>query len=91
MATEILAIGKTGMSSSDVVVASGAPLTVCIKDGEGPIIDHQAYIDIELKADNGQYFAVDRLTQRKPAVVIQGAGTYRFTRPAGASCGVFSG
>lgn len=91
MATEILAVGTTALNSSDVVVSSGSTLTVCLKDAAGVSIDTAARVDIQLKDDAGQYFTVAGLTGGRPSIVIVGAGTYRFSRPAGVSCGVFSG
>lgn len=86
---EILAVGTTAESSSDITVADGSPLTVALKDAAGPKVTAYAAVHIELKDDAGAYFTIDTLTPSKPAVVIYGAGTYRFRRPAGASCGVF--
>jgi len=91
MATQILAVGTTAADSGDVVVASGAQLTVSLKDAAGPDVLGGATVIIQLKDDAGQYFRVDTLTGRKPALVIAAAGTYRFSRLAGPSCGVFSG
>lgn len=91
MPAEILAIGTTEATSGDQVVSSGSVLTVCLKDAEGPQLDSQALVRIQLKDDDGQYFTVDTLGWQKPAVVISAPGTYRFARKAGASCGVFSG
>lgn len=92
MATQILAVGTAAADSADVVVASGSSLTVSLKDAAGPDVLGSALVHIYLKDDAGQYFRVDSLTgAAKPAVVISGAGTYRFSRVAtGASCGVFS-
>jgi hypothetical protein len=91
MATEILAIGTTSATSDDVTVADGEMLTVCLKDAAGPSIDGDPRVEIQLKDDDGEYFSVGALNRGKPAVVIAAAGTYRFSRRAGASCGVFSG
>lgn len=91
MPAQILAIGTTDASSGDIVVAAGASLTVCLKDAAGPIVGGGARVQIQLKADSGEYFTIDALSQAKPAVNIVAAGTYRFTRKAGISCGVFSG
>lgn len=91
MPTEILAVNTTAADSSDVVVAAGDTLTVCLKDAAGPGVLGGALVRISLKDDAGQYFQVDTLSGSKPALVITGAGTYRFTRVAGPSCGVFSG
>ena len=91
MATEILAIGTTAASSGDVPVSSGSTLTVCLKDAAGSSVATTAKVEIQLKDDIGEYFTVATLTGGRPALVITGAGTYRFTRFVGASCGVFSG
>lgn len=90
MATEVLAIGTTAANSSDVTVAVGAPLTVCLKDAAGATVAAGARVDILLKDDAGQYFLVAGLTSGRPALVLDGAGVYRFTRVVGTSCGVFS-
>lgn len=91
MATEILAIGTTAASSSDVTVSAGSTLTVCLKDAAGAVVGSGACVEIQLKADSNEYFTVATLSASKPGLVISGAGTYRFTRRAGTSCGVFSG
>ena len=90
MATTILSVGTTAANSADVVVEAGTPLTVALKTAAGPNIATSAQVDILLKDDAGQYFRVDSLTGAKRAVVINGAGTYRFSRKAGEACGVFS-
>jgi hypothetical protein len=90
MATEVLAVNTTAANSSDVTIAAGDQLTVCLKDAAGTTVALAARVDIQLKDDAGQYFTITTLSGGKPALVIVGAGTYRFSRPAGASCGVFS-
>jgi len=87
----ILAVGTNNTPSADIVVAAGAPLTVCIKDAAGPRVAIGALVHIELKDDAGQYFRVGQLSANAPAAVIDGAGTYRFVRGAAVSCGVFQG
>jgi hypothetical protein len=91
MPSEILAIGTTAANSADQVVSAGTPLTVCLKDAAGPDVVGYACVDILLKADSGEYFQVDSLTTSNPALMIVAPGTYRFSRRAGVSCGVFSG
>lgn len=92
MPAEILAPGTGAADSSDVVIASGSQLTVALKDAAGPNSLAGASVKIRIKDDAGQYFDVDTLDAFKPAVVITGAGTYRFSRLAGGpSVGVFSG
>ncbi|MET4199076.1 hypothetical protein ABIA95_003076 [Bradyrhizobium sp. LA8.1] len=91
MPTQILAIGVTAADSADQVVSTGTPLTVCLKDAAGPAVGDLAFVDILLKDDAGQYFLVETLSALKPALMIVAPGTYRFSRRAGVSCGVFSG
>lgn len=93
MPTEILAVGSADANSADVVIATGASLTVALKDAAGPVVEQGVIVDILLKDDDGVYFRIDTLTASKPAVVVSAAGTYRFSRrnKAGKSCGVFSG
>ena len=90
MATELLAIGTGATSSSDVVLAAGSQMTVALKDVAGPEV-FGGRVKVQLKADNGEYFDVDELyAPNRGALVIVGAGTYRFTRiTESPSCGVF--
>lgn len=90
MATEILAINTTAANSADVTIADGEQLTVCLKDDVGPVVGGAAKVKIQLKDDSAEYFTVATLYGYKPALVLIGAGTYRFSRSAGTSCGVFS-
>jgi len=92
MATNILTVGTTAANSSDVTVVAGTPLTVCLKDAAGKVVEPGARVNILLKDDAGEYFLVGlQLTTLKPALQIAAPGTYRFSRVAGVSCGVFSG
>lgn len=92
-AAEILAVGTGAANSADVVIAAGDSLTVALKDAAGPGLNAFCAVDILLKDDAGQYFVVDQL--QSPGVsclVIQAAGTYRFSRLGTSSAvGVFSG
>lgn len=87
MPTQILATASTAADSADVVVGEGESLTVSLKG----IGDTTARVTIELKDDQGGYNRVGELTAINPATLIIAPGTYRFSRPAGVSCGVFSG
>lgn len=89
-AAEILAIGTTALDSSDVTIDAGATLTVCLKDAAGPSVPNGAKVEIKIKGDNSEYYTIATLTGGRPALVITGAGIYRFSRPVGVSCGVFS-
>lgn len=85
-AANILVIGTTALDSSDVVVAAGTPLTVGLKG----VVDGKASVIIKLRDDGGAYNVVGALTSINPATVINAPGTYRFSREAGGSCGVYS-
>ncbi len=87
MPTQILSTGTTAADSADVVVADGETLTVGLKGAA----DTKARVLIFLKDDGGGYNGVGELSAVRPATVIAAPGTFRFTRIAGAACGVFSG
>ena len=92
MPTQILAVGSTAQDSGDLVVSVGTPVTVCLKAASGQALDPASKVFISLKDDVGQYAPVDALVATtRPALMIAAPGTYRFSRPAGPSCGVFSG
>jgi len=88
-AANVITTGATAVDSADLVVTT-TPLTVCLKDAAGPVIGNGALVYISLKDDTGQYFQIAQLTRSQPAIVLTGAGTYRCSRVAGTSCGVFS-
>lgn len=93
MATELIAVGSGAASSSDVVVAAGTPVAVCLKDAAGPDLPSGCQVEIELKDDDGQYFKVGSLRSevQSRSVVLIGPGSYRLTRTAdSAACGAFS-
>jgi hypothetical protein len=86
MATEILATGSTAADSADVVVAAGTPVTVGLKG----VADGQARVLISLY-DGAAYNVVGELRSHSSSTQITAPGTYRFSRVAGATCGVYSG
>lgn len=90
MPTNIMTTGTSAVDSSDVVVAAGSTLTVALKDAAGPDLGTGVKVFIQLKDDTGQYFTIARLDRSRASTVLS-AGTYRFSRPAGVSVGVFSG
>lgn len=98
MATQILSVSASANVSSDLTVVSGTPVTVALNGNTGPSaltannIAAQAAVDIQLKDSANNYFTIDTLhTKYKPALVIYGPGTYRFSRANGQPVGVFSG
>lgn len=89
MATEIIAIGTTAVDSSDVYVPPGNKLVVSLKDAAGARIAGGAFVDVKIKSDGSEYFLIGQLNASNPSIVLEG-GTYRLSRLAGTSCGVFS-
>lgn len=87
MATQLLAVGTNAASSDDVIVDEGSSITVALK---GASFSVRGVVKVELKDDAGGYWEIDRLNEYQPALVIVAPGTYRFSRVAGVSCGVFS-
>lgn len=90
-ATQILSVATGAADSADVVVSP--PFTVSLKGTPGTPISDLCRVIISLKDDAGNYIEVDALTADRRALVINGAGTYRFSRTAvgGANAvGVFS-
>lgn len=88
MPASIMAVGTSALNSSDLVVAANSRLTVGLKAAAGPKVN--ARVVISIKDDAGIYYQIDELSPRTTVKELV-AGTYRFERPAGPSCGVFSG
>lgn len=82
MATNIISTGTTATDSSDTTFTTDT--LVSLKDAVPG-----AQVNISAKDDAAAYQRVGVLTQDKPSGILP-AGTYRFSRLAGASCGVFS-
>lgn len=86
-AAQILATASTAASSSDITVAAGTPLGVSLRG----VTDGQARVLIELKDESAAYAVIGELNSHAPNRALDIPGIYRFTRVAGATCGVFSG
>lgn len=85
MATSILATANTAADSADTAIAAGTP--VALKG----VVDGAARVLIYPKNDASGYTLFSELTSHRPGTLLSGAGTYRFSRVAGGTCGVFSG
>lgn len=81
-AANVLTAGTTAASSSDTTVTSD---TLFGLKGTGEAVQ----VFIEVKDDAGAYHLIGQLTSEQPASILA-AGTYRFRRPAGPNCGVYS-
>lgn len=85
MATQLLAVGSTAADSSELVIAAGSAATVCLKGDTSPVT-----VRIALKDDAGAFRVIGELTSARPVVAITAPGTYKFSRAASETVGVFS-
>lgn len=86
-AAELIATGSTAANSADVTVVAGTPITVGLKG----VVDANATVLVSLKDDGSAYNRINsRLTSDVASLMISAPGTYRFSRVAGSTCGVFS-
>lgn len=86
----VLSIGTTSANSSDVVVEAAAVGSFGLKKTGGGELSRGALVKIYRKDDVGGYNFVGRLNGSQPFITLP-EGTYRFSRAAGPSVGVFSG
>lgn len=80
-ATQILATNTTAADSSDITLTTDTVVGL-----KGAAIGSE--VIIKLKDDGGAYNVIGKLTSEEPAKLLA-AGIYRFSRVAGASCGVY--
>lgn len=86
--TTILAAGTSAATSTDILVAAGASVTVGLFSAAAipPEVRLQILIDTPSADD-----VVGVLTGAEPVMVLSGPGTYRVSRPLiGVSVGVFT-
>ncbi len=81
-AANVLTTGTSNTSSSDQAITSDTVFG--LKD-----YSVGAKVKIELKDDGSNYNLQGYLTPEEPGKVLS-AGTWRFTRTGGVSCGVYS-
>lgn len=94
MATQLLAVGTTAADSADITAAAGTPVTLFLKGSADGPADSAAVCEIKVKDSAGLYHKIGELNGReagKACVVIDGPGTFRVSRVAGAACGVDQG
>lgn len=85
----IIAVGTTAASSSDITVAANTPQTVFLTLTAGGFISERARVLVQMKDASNQYTNIDELNKHRPALILDGPGIYRATRlSTGASCGV---
>lgn len=90
MATEILEVGATAAQSTEIVLADGEAASVHMKGQTGP--DAKLIIQVNDDADAWHNVGPNAiLSPAKTSLQINGPGTYRLDRPAGATCGAYRG
>lgn len=82
----ILTTGTAAGTSSEVVLADGASaLLHILLPASTAVIPRGAQASVQLKDSNGNFLEIDRLDERNPVRSVQGPGTYRVERRAGAA------
>ena len=81
-APNVLTVGTTAASSSDTTITTDTLFGIKTTAPD-------AKVSITLKDDLGGYNIIGVLSNSQPTAFLQ-PGTYKFTRPAGPSCGVYS-
>lgn len=82
-AVNVLTTGTTAADSADITLTTD---TVVGLKAAAP----QSEVIVKIKDDGAAYNVIGTLTSEEPAKVLP-PGVYRFTRPAGPSCGVYQG
>lgn len=88
--TTVLAAGNTEATSTDIVVAAGAQVTVGLFSASG-VLPYGVRFIVYQDTPGGDQF-VARLEENARTTVLSGPGTYRVKRPAytGTAFGVFT-
>jgi len=81
-AANVLTTAATSASSSDSTITSATLYGLKGADADAKVF-------IELKDDGGAYNVIGTLSRAEPAKLLY-PGTYRFRRPAGPTCGVYT-
>lgn len=86
---ELLAVSSTAANSTDFILTEGGQATLLLKDGTtNAVLQKGATANIMVKTSGGVYMQLGQLNSDTPMQVINGAGTYRVTKPAGLALGV---
>lgn len=88
--TNVLTIGTSAADSSDIVVAANSTASFGLKKTSGGTPNPRSLIKVYRKDDVGGYNLIARMNTSYPTLVLP-EGTYRFSRAAGPSVGVYSG
>ncbi len=82
---ELIAVGTTAVSSADFTL-TGESTSLFLTGTAG--LESGCSATVEVKSASGVYYPIGALSAATPIKVLSGPGTYRVSRPAGASCGV---
>jgi hypothetical protein len=80
MATSLIASSTAAGTSSDIVVAGGAPVTLFLLPGSGINLPADANAVIQVKDSTAAYDYAGELTQANPIRQLSGPGTYRVVK-----------
>lgn len=78
----LITSGTTEDTSADFTATAGTPVTVFLHDAAGPSVTSEARAVIQIKSSGAQYITVGELSGQKPALVIDGPGTFRVQKYA---------
>lgn len=81
----LLAVGVTAASSADFAL-TGESTSLFLTSTAA--LESGSLAVIEVKSAAGVYYGIGRLNAAQAILVLNAPGTYRVSRPAGASCGV---
>ena len=91
-ASNLIAIGKTAATSSNVVLADGANGVISLKVTNGGRVPAGAIAFVDILDDTGNFTETAILSNSQPSVIARGPATYRARRPVqDADGGVFLG
>ena len=82
MATEILATGTDAADATQVTVTAGTPVTVFLKKASTGPVGSTVRAVVKIKSSGSTYHEVGALDGSRPAMVIDGPGTYLISREA---------
>lgn len=75
----LIASGLTAVTSADFTLLDGASAMLNLSQG-GTTISGEVSASIQLKASDGSYFEVSKLTAQTPALLVYGPATYRVVK-----------
>lgn len=81
---ELISVQTGGVNSADFSLTEGGAASLLLKDGVNAKLAKGLSALIQIKTSEGVYMTLGQLTSENPMQVLQGAGTYRIVKQAGA-------